>query len=82
MKDKKVIVNIEIENTRLAKLGIDQPVEYRPLNFNSDHFVGYWINERAESTDKYIIFYVGTQTFNCKHCELNIRKLEALFIES
>lgn len=69
---KKVIVKIEIENTKLAELGIDQPIEYRELYFNSDHFVGYWVS------DKNIVFYVGTQTFNCKLCELNVDKFEAI----
>ena len=65
-------IKIEIENIKLAEMGIDQPIEYRPLRFMESQFVGYWISEFS------IVFYIGSQTFNCKNCQKNIDLFESI----
>lgn len=65
-------INIEIENTKLAELGIDQETEYRPLRFNERHLIGYWISKDA------IIVYIGTEQFLCKICQKNIDLLDSI----
>ena len=67
-------VRIEIEDTELANLGVDQEVRYTPYRFPESKFSGYWISEK----DNHIVFYVGTQTFNCKNIQKNIDIFESI----
>ena len=69
-------IRIEIENIKLADLGIDQPIEYRTFRFKESQLVGYWISKEA------IVFYIGAQTFNCKICQENIDLLDSILNES
>jgi hypothetical protein len=69
-----VQVKIEIVNTKLEEMDIEQPVRYATLRFNESHFIGYWVsNEGANLT-----FYLGCQSFLCKNCELNIALFESI----
>lgn len=65
-------IYIEIENTKMAEMGIDQEPVYKPLIFNEKQLVGYWI-----SSDN-IIVYIGVQTFLCKICQKNIDLLNQI----
>jgi hypothetical protein len=71
-------VRIEIENTKLAELGVEQPIKYAPFRFNESQFIGYWVSENEETGIKTIIFYTNGQTFNCKYCEKNINIFESI----
>jgi hypothetical protein len=61
-------VKIEIVNTQLEDLGVDQPTTYTPLWFNESHFIGYWISNEGET----LTFYLGPQAFICRNCQKNI----------
>ena len=65
-------VRIEIENIQLAEMGVDQPIKYAVLNFNDSQFVGYWISINEVTFEKTIIFYIGSQTFNCEYNDHNL----------
>ena len=71
-------INIEIENIKLAEMGIDQPIRYRPFRFRKDKFIGYWISVNDETFIETIIFYVGSHTFNCKPSQKNIDLFELI----
>lgn len=75
-------IKIEIENIKLAEMGVDQPIRYRPFRFNKDHFIGYWISVNDETFIETIIFYVGSQTFNCKCCQKYIDLFDSILNES
>lgn len=71
-------VKIEIENIKLAELGIDQPMKYAVLNFNESQFIGYWISINEVTFIKTIIFYIGSQTFNCEYNDHNIGLFQSI----
>lgn len=73
-----VEIKIEIENIKLSEMGVDQPIRYRSFRFKEDKFLGYWISVNDETFVQTIIFYVGSQTFNCKHCQKNIDIFESI----
>ena len=65
-------VRIEIENAQLAELGVPQPLKYSVLHFNELQFIGYWISTNEVTFEKTIIFYIGSQTFNCEYNDHNL----------
>jgi hypothetical protein len=67
-------VRIELMNTDLEEMGIDQPSKYTPLKFNESHFIGYWISSEGAT----LTFYVGAQTFMCRNCQKNIDLFESI----
>lgn len=75
-------VRIEIENTDLRELGVDQPEQYAPFRFKESHFNGYWITKNDETQIEKIIFYVGGITFMCKYCKKNIDIFESILNDS
>ena len=56
-------IDIQIEDTQLAELGIEQPAVYATLRFNEAHLVGYWTNSNGDT----ITFYLGPQSFICEN---------------
>ena len=68
-------VKIEIENTELAELGVDQPIMYTTLRFCEAHFLGYFV----QITDPTVIsFYLGSQVFVCKNTVYNVQLFESI----
>jgi len=67
-------VKIEIVNTELQDLGVDQESTYTPLRFAESHFIGYWISNEGES----LTFYLGVQSFLCRNCQKNIEIFESI----
>jgi hypothetical protein len=66
-------IEIEIEDIKLAEMGIEQPIQYRPLRFMESKFVGYWISNTS------MIVYIGSEKFICEKCQKNINILESIF---
>jgi len=56
-------VEIAIVNTELAEMNIPQEDVYKPLRFNENYLLGYWISGEGET----ITFYLGAQSFICKN---------------
>ena len=65
----KATVYIEIENSQLQKMGVEQEAKYAPFVFNPDKFIGYWPSEE----DDKITFYVDSLQFLCKYTSKNIK---------
>jgi hypothetical protein len=74
-------VNIEIENIHLAEMGVDQPILYAPFHFKESAFAGYWISKNQATGVETIIFYVGSQTFNCKNIKYNVELFESILLK-
>jgi len=68
-------VQIQLENTKLAELGLGSEITYAPLRFNEAHFIGYWINSDGDT----ITFYLGSQSFLCANTQKNIIIFETIF---
>ena len=71
-------INVQLENCKLADLGIDQTPTYTELRFNEAHFVGYWLSIENEDI---ITFYLGPQSFICKKSQKNIQLFESILNE-
>ena len=67
-------VKIEIVNTKLDDLGIDQEPIYVPFRFNEKLLVGYWVDSKFDV----IAFYIGSCSFICKHTTANIYLFESI----
>lgn len=65
----KATVYIEIENSQLQKMGVEQDGKYAPFIFNPDKFVGYWISEEENE----ITFYLDSMSFICELNSKNIK---------
>jgi hypothetical protein len=75
-------IRFEIEEVKLAEMGIDQPIRYAVLYFNPSQLIGYWISTNVITFEKTIVFYIGSQTFNSMYCEENIELLNSILNES
>ena len=71
-------VKIEIVDIKLDDLGIEQEPRYAPFRFNESQFIGYWISNSTKDDSTVIVFYLGSQTFNCKNCQKNIDIFESI----
>jgi hypothetical protein len=67
-------VKIEIVDTGLEDMGVEQPTRYASLRFNESHFIGYWIPDHRET----ISFYLGSQSFVCKNTQYNVELFESI----
>ena len=67
-------IKIEIVNTQLEEMGINQDATYTPLRFSESHFIGYWISNEGET----LTFYLGMQSFICRNCQKNIELFESI----
>lgn len=65
----KATIYIEIENSQLQEMGVEQEGKYAPFVFDPALFVGYWISEE----DDKITFYVDSLQFLCKYSTKNIK---------
>jgi hypothetical protein len=64
-------VFIEIEDRKLNELGVAQNPDYTLFRFKESHFVGYWQSTNSVSGDSVLVFYVGSETFNCRNTQKN-----------
>jgi len=67
-------VKIEVVNTDLEEMGVDQNPSYIPFRFNGSHFIGYWV----DTTGATITFYVGDTSFVCRNNPKNVTLFESL----
>jgi hypothetical protein len=67
-------IKIEVMNTQLEELGLDQSPTYIPFRFKDSAFVGYW----TDSLSQNITFYVGDGSFVCRNNKKNIDIFESL----
>jgi hypothetical protein len=71
-------VLIEIEDIELANLGVKQEKRYELFRFKESQFIGYWFSSDKDTGERMIVFYVGSQTFNCKAIKQNIYIFEEI----
>jgi len=67
-------IKIEIVNTQLDDMGIEQAPTYIPFRFRDSAFVGYWTDTLAQN----ITFYVGDNSFVCRNTKRNLEIFEGL----
>jgi hypothetical protein len=67
-------IKIEIINTQLEELGVDQSATYIPFRFKDSAFVGYWTDSESQN----ITFYVGYCSFVCRNTKRNLEIFESL----
>ena len=56
-------IKIEVINTQLEDLGVDQSPSYIPFRFRESQFIGYWVDSLAQN----ITFYIGGASFVCRN---------------
>lgn len=69
-------IDIQIENTELSNLGIDQEDSYTTLYFNESQFIGYWISNTGSS----LTFYIGSQCFICDNSKRNKSLFDSILL--
>lgn len=68
------MIDIEIEDTKLADLGIEQEKTYTNFWFDESKLSGFWFGCDGES----IHFYLGSLSFLCENNEKNIKLLKSI----
>ncbi len=68
------VIEIQIEDVKLANLGIDAEPRYAPFTFNEAQFLGYWFDKGGET----VHVYIGAHDFICENSEANIKLFKSM----